>query len=104
MTNKLCLIANAKEASNEGSTIRIEVEYQGQWILCHVSDSGHGIPKEAQDKIFDLVSKAGHSGFGLYLVARSLRENNADIFLSSSSSRGTRFTLRLPKYQNASRT
>lgn len=99
------LIDNAKKASKEGSTIQIKVEVEGQWILCHVSDSGHGIPEEVQDKIFDLGFKINseHSGWGLYLVAHTLKLNNADIFLSSSSSSGTRFTLRLPKYQSASR-
>jgi signal transduction histidine kinase len=100
------LISNAKEALNEGGTIKIEAEDGGQIILCHVSDSGSGIPEEKLDKIFDLgyTSKPKAAGWGLYLVAHSLRANAGDILVSNISSIGTRFTLRLPKYQYEPRT
>jgi hypothetical protein len=100
------LVSNAKEALTEGGTIKIEAEDEGQMILCHVTDTGSGIPEEKLDKIFDLgyTTKPKSGGWGLYMVAHTLRANAGDISASIIPSLGMRFTLRLPKYKYESRT
>lgn len=93
------LVGNAKEAINFTGTIRIEAEDDGNFILCHVTNSGPKIPLEEQERLFMFgqSSKLGHNGWGLYLVSKSLQENGGGINLDTAHPE-TRFTIRLPKF------
>ena len=100
------LINNALLHGLEGLTqglIRIEARApEGQpTVELSVSDNGHGIPLEAQSRIFDpfFTSKLGRggSGLGLNIVHNLVTQVlGGQIELISAPGEGTRFVLRLP--------
>jgi signal transduction histidine kinase len=66
--------------------------------LLRISDEGPGIPKEIQEKIFDLyfTTKSEGSGIGLSMAYRILQLHHGSIEVQSSVSRGTEFLFRIP--------
>lgn len=98
------LVINAKDALKSGKTtngfIKVEAQQNDDFILLHVIDNGPGIPEQFQRKIFEkgFTTKSDGTGLGLYFTERSLKENGADIKLTSPEPFSlTRFTIRLPK-------
>ena len=104
------LIGNSKEAIEEKlkeaadgyvGEIRIEAKMDGDFVICHVSDNGPGIPEHIknEDELYRLGSsdKQGHNGWGLYFTRRSLVENRGEITLIESFPGLTKFRLKFPK-------
>ncbi|WP_347838908.1 ATP-binding protein [uncultured Draconibacterium sp.] len=101
------LISNAIKFTDEGSVrLKVEAKQKNETILleCIVSDTGIGIPKESQEKIFDefvqletdLSRKAGGTGLGLYIVKKLVDLLNGKITLESKTNVGTRFYISIP--------
>jgi signal transduction histidine kinase len=95
------LISNARDAIKVGGRrglIRVFAEKSNGLVDCFVADNGRGVPKELGNRLFDLGSshKPHHSGWGLYLVSRSMQENGGDVQLSNSDEIETKFRLRFP--------
>lgn len=64
-----------------------------------VRDTGPGIPKQIEGKLFDYfvtAERAEGSGLGLAIVKKIVEEHGGRVDVSSSSS-GAEFTLRLPQ-------
>ncbi|MCH2194419.1 ATP-binding protein [Kordia sp.] len=105
------LISNAIKFTKKG-TIRLsvekvdETEEDVQLHFC-VQDTGIGIPKEKQEKVFEMFSQNHDavneeyqgSGLGLSIVKKLLEVYNSDIHLQSKENVGTTFTfdIRFPK-------
>ncbi|MEM6721219.1 MAG: response regulator [Bacteroidota bacterium] len=105
------LISNAIKFTEKG-TIRLSVEKveetpeDVQLHFC-VQDTGIGIPKEKQEKVFEVFSQNHDvvnedyqgSGLGLSIVKKLLELYNSDIHLESKVNIGTTFTfdIRFPK-------
>ena len=72
--------------------------HDGAKIL-EVSDTGAGISKEKQDKIFDLFysQRKGGTGLGLAIVQRIAQVHGADVEVESAEGAGTTFRVRFPK-------
>ncbi|WP_053002593.1 ATP-binding protein [Kordia jejudonensis] len=109
------LISNAIKFT-KGGTIRLSVEKVDESledVLLHfcVQDTGIGIPKEKQEKVFEMFSQNYDaineeyqgSGLGLSIVKKLLEVYNSDIKLESEVDKGTTFTfdIRFPKTQEA---
>ncbi|EDP95634.1 ATP-binding protein [Kordia algicida OT-1] len=105
------LISNAIKFT-KGGTIRISVEKleeTAEEVLLHfcVQDTGIGIPKEKQEKVFEMFSQNYDeineqyqgSGLGLSIVKKLLKAYDSDIHLESKENVGTTFTfdIRFPK-------
>ncbi len=104
------LALNAVQASPPRSEVRIEVArgsfeslsiglpFDGEAVSLRVSDSGPGIPPEIRDRMFDpfFTTKANGSGLGLAVVHRAIEAHRGLVFVDSGS-RGTRFTVILPR-------
>ncbi|WP_420572324.1 ATP-binding protein [Kordia sp.] len=105
------LISNAIKFT-KGGTIRLSVEKLEEThddVLLHfcVQDTGIGIPKEKQEKVFEMFSQNYDeinqqyqgSGLGLSIVKKLLEVYNSDIHLESKENVGTTFTfdIRFPK-------
>ena len=105
------LALNAVQASPPGGEVRVEAaptrdeeqsglgppfEFGG--IAVRVSDEGPGIPPDIRDRLFDpfFTTKPGGSGLGLAVVHRAIEAHRGLVFLDSTT-RGTRFTVLLPK-------
>lgn len=100
----LNLMRNAIEAMPEGGnlTIHLITEENGQ-VFIQVKDTGIGIEKEHQKKIFDLAytTKKNGSGLGLPLVKQIIQQHGGSVHLESELSKGTTFTLQLPCSQKS---
>lgn len=102
------LISNAKDAIKLNSKledtkpyIRVTAEITEKSVVCHIIDSGGGIPAEIRVNIFQLgfSTKSNSGGWGLYLVKRSLLENGCNIQLTNPGP-PTTFTLHFPHFKD----
>ncbi|HEY6877824.1 MAG TPA: ATP-binding protein [Polyangiales bacterium] len=95
----LNLLLNAADAVAGEGHVLIELKQAGQMIELAVSDSGTGIAKEVQDKLFDpfVTTKPAGKGTGLGLaVCHAIIERLAGTIEGVNLERGARFTVRLP--------
>ncbi len=98
------LIHNAFKFTPEGGTIRVSIKTLSKqssvYFIFSVSDTGKGIPKELQKKIFDrfyTFSKDGKgTGIGLSLVKSLVELMRGTIEVESKISKGSNFIVRLP--------
>ena len=93
------LLQNAAKFTQQGS-ITLKATLADNRLQFHVTDTGIGIPAEAQQRIFEKFEKvdAFREGIGLGLsVARALaRRMGGDVLLAHSDSGGSTFVLTLP--------
>ncbi|AFZ57362.1 hybrid sensor histidine kinase/response regulator [Anabaena cylindrica FACHB-243] len=100
------LIANAIKFTDTGGVeIRIletlSTKTKQSGILIEVADTGYGISPEDQATVFERFrqgrNKRSGSGLGLHLSQRIVEAHGGKIELSSELSKGSIFTVRLPK-------
>jgi len=97
------LIQNSIEAMPRGGklNIRLGEKQQGakeRLLMMEISDTGYGIPKEIQDKVFNpfFTSKENGTGLGLSIVKKIISLHHGKIELESKPNQGTTFRLSLP--------
>lgn len=98
------LLSNASKYSTERSEIEVKIEKSGGDVLFEVQDSGIGISKEDQDRLFstffrsDQAVRSGVPGTGLGLViVRSIVEGHGGtVTIESELGSGTKAVVRLP--------
>jgi signal transduction histidine kinase len=115
----LNLVMNARDAMPHGGRLAIEASAvslgadhdaggvevpAGQYVRISVSDSGHGIPADVQERIFEpfLALKEGRRGNGLALAAvyGIVKQSGGHILVSSQAGVGTTFEVYLPVDQS----
>lgn len=91
------LLLNAIEASEEGSSVALEV-LDGPSILIRVRDEGRGIPPDDLERIFEpFVSlRRGGTGLGLFLSLDFVRRWDGEIRVESTPGQGSLFEISLP--------
>jgi signal transduction histidine kinase len=97
----LHLIDNAREAMQEGGTLKIEVHsMDDKAVRLNVKDSGRGIAKEHVDRVFDpfFTTKAEwqRKGLGLSVTHKIVEEHGGRIRVQSSLGVGTTMEVVLP--------
>ena len=99
----LNLISNAVDAVKDAPNRNIDVQIDrdsSEHVIVRVADTGCGIPKDIQEKIFDpfYTTKGVGKGTGLGLsVSRGIVEKaGGSIAFCSETGKGTVFTVRLP--------
>ncbi len=98
------LISNAINFSPSGSTISVVLSRAGNKVTLQVADTGSGIAKEDQERIFDLFYQGGKkkegngSGIGLSYTRQMVEMMNGKIEVMSEENRGSLFTIVLPRY------
>ncbi len=94
------LCRNALEAMAEkGGELRIEAHLEGDELVLVVRDSGPGIPKEIQGRLFQsfvTAGKKGGTGLGLAIVKKIVEEHGGTV-AALPSKRGAAFEIRLPQ-------
>ncbi|AUX37180.1 MULTISPECIES: GAF domain-containing protein [Sorangium] len=99
------LVRNAVEAMRpRGGTVTIRAYRDGGDLAISVADTGKGIPKEVQGRLFQSFvtsGKRGGTGLGLAIVKKIVDEHAGTIAVESSN-KGAKFTIRLPQ-ESASR-
>ena len=100
----LNLISNGIKYTPEGGALELAILHEGDMARVDVSDTGIGIPVEAQPFIFDRfyrVDKArnrmdGGSGLGLSIVKSIAVTHGGRISVESTPGKGSTFTVLLP--------
>jgi len=94
----LNVVLNGIQAMPEGGTLTISSRREEDTIITEVQDLGGGIPREIQDKIFELyfTTKKSGSGIGLAWTYQILQWHYGSVDFESVEGRGTTFRLRLP--------
>lgn len=101
------LVENAIKATPAGGSITITGEVRDNEVWVHVTDTGRGIPRDQQEKIFSRFyrlehanSKYGvHLGLGLAICKQIVEGHNGRIWVESEEGKGSRFTFALPLIQ-----
>lgn len=97
----LNLLLNSVQAIEGSGVVRVAVFAQGCDAAITVSDTGRGIPAEHLPNIFRpfYTTKGNGTGLGLSLARRIVEEHHGRIEVTSSSGKGTTFTVLLPLQQ-----
>lgn len=97
------LLSNAIKYTPEGGTVKCEVTIENGWMQVKVADTGMGIPKAEQDKIFGRMFRASNArnaidgnGFGLFVAKGAVEAQGGKIWFESEEGKGTTFYVRLP--------
>jgi two-component system phosphate regulon sensor histidine kinase PhoR len=105
LTNAICnLIDNAIKYSKEKPIIKIETSNSGNQLVFKISDTGVGIDKEYQKKVFDKFFRVPTGnlhdvkgfGLGLAYVKKIIELHGGSIQLTSEKDKGSTFNVVLP--------
>jgi len=98
------LLGNAAWFTPDGGKIKIEASRKDDWCQVSVIDSGTGIKKEDQERIFEPfcqldnppTREKGGTGLGLTLVKQIIEKHGGQIWVESEYGKGSRFIFTLP--------
>lgn len=97
------LLSNAIKYTPKEGTVNFTVEIKDNILYCQVKDTGMGIPKADQDKIFGKLFRASNvrnavdgNGFGLYVAKGAIEAQGGKIWFESEEGKGTTFFVELP--------
>lgn len=98
------IIENAVKYNYDGGWVKVSLNADHKYFYIKVSDSGVGIPEDAQDNIFERfyrVDKArsrdtGGTGLGLAITRNAILLHRGAIKVYSKEQEGTTFTVRIP--------
>ena len=105
------LLDNAIKYTPAGGRVNVLVRREDRWGILEVADTGIGIAREDQQRIFERfyrVDRArarsvGGTGLGLSIVKHVVQQFRGDIAVSSELGKGTRFIVRIPLEAAASK-
>lgn len=96
------IIENAAQHS-QGNKIKIHGKTTENKVTCIIEDNGKGIPDDKKEEIFNkgyTTDKERGTELGLYLAKTLIQIYNGKIKVENSELGGTKFTIKLKKYQN----
>ena len=103
------LLDNSLKYSESGVRIRLKAKADLNDYFLEISDSGKGIPKPYQEKVFERFFRVPKGdthnvkgyGLGLSYVKEIIQAHKGSIRLSSQEGAGTTIQIRLPKHHGA---
>jgi len=98
------LLSNAVKYTPDAGQVSLEIKKQDPDVLIKVSDTGLGIPKNQQAKIFSKLFRADNvqakdvdgTGLGLYIVKAILDSSGGKVWFESEENKGASFYASLP--------
>lgn len=98
------LVGNAAKFTPSGGRIQVSAGQQGSTVWVSISDTGPGIPKEDQARIFDKFATVGEdgasgrasTGLGLTFSKMAVEAHKGHIWVESEPEKGSTFTFSLP--------
>ncbi|MBI4255608.1 MAG: GAF domain-containing protein [Candidatus Rokubacteria bacterium] len=100
----LNLTSNAIKYTPSGGRIRIRVDRENGWVRWAIQDSGIGISREGQRRLFEKFYRAENvhtvetegTGLGLYLVRLIVEKHGGRVWCESDKGQGSTFIFTLP--------
>lgn len=94
----LNLLLNAAQALDEGGSASLEVVLEDKVAVVSIRDTGPGIAKDLQERVFEAFfsTRPGGTGLGLAIARRTAQVHGGDISLRSLPGSGTMAEVRLP--------
>jgi signal transduction histidine kinase len=104
------LVSNAIKYNRIGGEVFIKAEDAGEFIRLKVRDTGLGIPKKAQAKVFERfyrVESKEHmsiegTGLGLAIVKGVIEKHGGEVALESESGKGSTFSFTIQRANTSS--
>ncbi len=98
------LVSNAVQYTPKNGRVSIEIKKQKSDILIKVADTGYGVPKAQQAKIFEKLFRASNikerepdgTGLGLYIVKAVIEQSGGKIWFDSVENKGSTFYVTIP--------
>jgi signal transduction histidine kinase len=111
LTQVICnLVGNAAKYTHDGGSIRIVASRTDSEVAVVISDTGMGIPRELQPRIFENFVRAPEAerrsqaglGVGLHIVRTLMRLHGGSVEVQSEGpGLGSKFTIHLPSEPRA---
>jgi signal transduction histidine kinase len=101
----LNLTRNGMESMSAGGKLYIRTIQLADEALLEVQDTGHGIPQDKLDQLFEpfYTTKPSGTGLGLAVCLSIVERHQAKIEVKSQESIGTTFTIRFNVQDEASK-
>lgn len=98
------LLSNAVKYTPDGGSIKLSISKANGQLSIVIEDTGYGIPKNQQDKIFSKLFRADNvreqdtegTGLGLYIVKAIIDHSGGKISFESEENKGTTFYVSFP--------
>jgi len=94
------LLTNAVEHNDkETPRVHVDAERHGDWVTVRVADNGPGISDDRKDAVFDRGELGEHSsgsGFGLFLVRKTVESYGGGVEIEDNEPTGTVVRVTLP--------
>ncbi|HEY2636167.1 MAG TPA: ATP-binding protein [Solirubrobacteraceae bacterium] len=98
------LVTNALKFTPEDGTVTVRLTRAGARVIVEVEDTGMGIPRDEQSRLFDRFFRASTAtaqavpgvGLGLTIVKAILEAHGGTVGVESEPGRGTTFRIDLP--------
>ncbi len=99
------LLSNAIKYTPSGGEVTLKMMGRDKTVIIEIADTGIGIPKEEQKKLFNEFFRASNAkaftetgtGLGLSIVKTNVEKHGGKINFSSEEGKGTVFTITLPR-------
>jgi len=98
------LLSNAVKYTPSGGNMTLNIKKDKNNIIISVVDSGIGIPKIAQSKIFTKMFRADNArvkdpdgtGLGLYIIKATIEKTGGKLWFDSEENKGSTFYVSIP--------
>lgn len=97
------LLSNAVKYTPDKGKVTLHVEVRDKKLYCEIRDTGVGIPKQEQSRMFERLYRASNvrntidgNGFGLYVAKGAVESQDGRIWFESTEGKGTIFFIEWP--------
>lgn len=92
------LLSNAMQACKPGGRVALSAEVLGHEVSFRVTDTGRGISKDIQERLFEpfFTTRTEGTGLGLAIVREVVQIHGGEVAVKSEEGRGSEFRLCFP--------